>query len=115
VRADSPRPVEGIVHAASSSGQTLFVEPIESVAWNNELVRLAEQETAEEERVVRGWSERFRARLDEIQQAASGLATADTLQARALFAREIEGCRPQLAAGEPLRLVGVRHPLLDRG
>jgi len=114
VRADSPRPVEGIVHAASSSGQTLFVEPIESVALNNELVRLAEQEVAEHDRVVRGWAERFRARRDEILAAVFGLAHADTLQARALFARHIEGCRPELSPGAPLLLVGVRHPLLDR-
>jgi DNA mismatch repair protein MutS2 len=114
VRADSPRPIEGIVHAASSSGQTLFVEPIESVALNNELVRLAEQEAAECERVVRGWTERFRARLDEIAAAVSGLGRADTLQAKALFAVQIEGCRPHLAPTAPLSLVGVRHPLLDR-
>jgi DNA mismatch repair protein MutS2 len=114
VRADSPRPVEGIVHAASSSGQTLFVEPIESVALNNELVRLAEQEVAERLRVVRGWTERFRARRDEVSAAASALAEADTLQSRALFARHIEGCRPVLSPGAPLRLAGVRHPLLDR-
>jgi DNA mismatch repair protein MutS2 len=114
VRADSPRPVEGIVHAASSSGQTLFVEPIASVALNNDLVRLAEQETAEEERVVRGWTERYRARHDEIVAAIVGLGRADTLQARALFAAHIEGCRPHLGPALPLRLVAVRHPLLDR-
>jgi DNA mismatch repair protein MutS2 len=114
VRADSPRPVEGIVHAASSSGQTLFVEPIESVALNNELVRLAEQEAAERLRVVRGWTERFRARRDEVVAAADGLAEADTLQSRALFARDIEGCRPRLSPGAPLQLAGARHPLLDR-
>lgn len=113
VRADSPRPVEGIVHAASSSGQTLFVEPIASVALNNDLVRLAEQETAEEARVVRGWTERYRARRDEIVAAISGLARADTLQARALFAGHIEGCRPDLGPARPLRLDAVRHPLLD--
>ena len=114
VRADSPRPVEGIVHAASSSGQTLFVEPIASVALNNDLVRLAEAEAAEHDRVVRGWTERYRSRRDEILAAIFGLGRADTLQSRALFARHIEGCRPHLAAGAPLRLVGVRHPLLDR-
>lgn len=113
VRADTSRPVEGIVHAASSSGQTLFVEPIASVALNNDLVRLAEQETAEEARVVRGWTERYRARRDEIVAAISGLARADTLQARALFAKQIEGCRPRLGPALPLRLVAVRHPLLD--
>jgi DNA mismatch repair protein MutS2 len=114
VRADSPRPVEGIVHAASSSGQTLFVEPIESVGLNNELVRLAEQEAAEHERVLRGWTERFRGRRDEVHAAIDGLAQADTLQARALFARHVDGCRPALSPGAPLRLVDVRHPLLDR-
>jgi DNA mismatch repair protein MutS2 len=114
VRVDSPRPIEGIVHAASSSGQTLFVEPIASVALNNDLVRLAEQEAVEHERVVRGWTERYRGRRDEIVAAVSGLGRADTLQARALFAGHIEGCRPDLSPGAPLRLVGVRHPLLDR-
>jgi DNA mismatch repair protein MutS2 len=114
VRADSPRPIEGIVHAASSSGQTLFVEPIGSVDLNNDLVRLAEQETAEAERVVRGWTERFRARREEIVAAIAGLVRADTLQAKAMFAKEIEGCRPRLGPAEPLRLVEVRHPLLDR-
>ena len=114
VRADSPHPVEGIVHAASSSGQTLFVEPIASVALNNDLVRLAEQETAENERILRGWTERFRSLRSEIAEALDGLARADSLQARALFRDEIEGCRPRLAPGSPLSLVDVRHPLLDR-
>ncbi len=114
VRADSPRPVEGIVHAASSSGQTLFVEPIASVALNNELVRLAEQDAVERERIVRGWTERYRGRRDEISQAIEGLTRVDVLQAKALFAQECEGCRPELAARGPLRLSAVRHPLLDR-
>jgi DNA mismatch repair protein MutS2 len=114
VRADSPRPVEGIVHAASSSGQTLFVEPIESVALNNDLVRLAEAEAAEAERVMRGWTERFRARRPEIDAAIEGLGRADALQAKALFGTQIEGCSPVVAPQAPLRLVSARHPLLDR-
>jgi DNA mismatch repair protein MutS2 len=114
VRADSPRAVDGIVHAASSSGQTLFVEPIESVPLNNELVRLAEQETAERDRVMRGWTERFRGRRDEIACAVDGLCRIDTLQARALFAAHIEGCSPRLDPDAPLSLEAVRHPLLDR-
>jgi DNA mismatch repair protein MutS2 len=114
VRTDAPRPVEGIVHAASSSGQTLFIEPIASVAMNNELVRLAEQESAECLRIVRGWSEQYRARLPEIDDAVDGVARTDALQARASFLREIGGCRPRLGPAFPLRLQNVRHPLLDR-
>jgi len=114
VRADSPRSIEGIVHAASSSGQTLFVEPLASVTLNNDLVRLAEQESAEGERVLRRWSERFRARQGEIEAAIDGLTRADTLQAKALFSAEIAGCRPDVRVGAPLALVAARHPLLDR-
>ena len=114
VRADSPRPIEGIVHAASSSGQTLFVEPIESVALNNELVRLADQEAGEHDRVVRGWTERFRGRREEVAEAIAGLGRADSLQARAVFASRIDGCLPSLAPDAPLRLVAAVHPLLDR-
>ena len=114
VRTDAPRPVEGIVHAASSSGQTLFVEPLESVPLNNELVRLAEDEVVEQERVLRGWSERYRARREEIALAVDRLALADTLQARALFAQRIDGCAPSINERAALRLVAVRHPLLDR-
>lgn len=114
VRTDSPRAVKGIVHAASSSGATLFVEPLESVELNNALVRLAEEEAQETERVVRGWSDRFREREGEVMAAIDGVARADTLQARALFGASMGGVRPKVAAGAPLELREVRHPLLDR-
>lgn len=114
VRADSPRAIEGIVHAASSSGATLFVEPIESVALNNELVKLAEREAAEHDRVLSAWTERFRGRIDDVLLATDGLTRADILQAKALFSAAIDGCRPQIAPDSPLRLVDARHPLLDR-
>jgi DNA mismatch repair protein MutS2 len=114
VRADAPRSVDGIVHASSSSGQTLFVEPMASVQLNNELVRLAEDEAAEQLRVVRGWADRLRARLPDVHAGLDAVERADTLQARALFARAIEGVFPELAGSGPLELEDVRHPLLDR-
>lgn len=114
VRADSPRGVPGIVHAASSSGQTLFVEPLESVELNNELVRLAEQELVEQDRVVRRWAERFRERAGEVVATVAGLERIDTLQARGLWADAFGACRPVVARAAQLELVEVRHPLLDR-
>lgn len=114
VRADAPKGVDGIVHAASSSGQTLFVEPIASVALNNDLVRLQEEEAAERERIVRGWADRLRRAEADVARAVDGIARADGLQARALFGAAISGVRPELAGGAPLALEDVRHPLLDR-
>ena len=114
VRSDAPRAVKGIVHAASSSGATLFVEPMESVDLNNDLVRLAEDEAVEQDRVVESWTRRFRERHGEVLAAVDGLTEADTLQCRALFGAAAGACAPRIGPGAPLRLQDARHPLLDR-
>ncbi len=114
VRSDSPRHVLGVVHAASSSGATLFVEPLEAVELNNELVSLAEAEIEEQERIVAGWADRFRQRLPEVMHAVERLAEADALQSRALFAEVSRAIRPRVQEGGPLSLVDARHPVLDR-
>jgi DNA mismatch repair protein MutS2 len=114
VRSDAPRRMQGIVHASSSSGATLFVEPLESVELNNELVRLAEAEIEEQERVLLGWTARLRLRIHDARAAVGGLADVDGLQARALFAREAGAVRPEVVAGGRLDLGEARHPLLDR-
>lgn len=114
IRADAPKQVRGIVHGASSSGATLFVEPMEAVEWNNELVRLAEAETAEGERVLLRWSERFRDRLAEVGAAVDAVVRIDAFQARALWADEEGAVRPAVDENAPLDLAGLKHPLLDR-
>jgi DNA mismatch repair protein MutS2 len=114
VRTDTPRPVRGIVHAASSSGATHFVEPMETVELNNDLVRLAEEEKEEQERVLLGWSESLRYRWDDLAGAIEGLAEVDSLQARALFAESIGAIRPEVRESGALVFRSVRHPLLDR-
>jgi DNA mismatch repair protein MutS2 len=113
VRADSPRPVKGIVHAASSSGATLFIEPLESVEWNNDLVRLAEEEAAEQDRVLQGWSRRLRDRCEDVLAAVAVLAEVDAVQARALFGSETGAVLPVVGEREPLVLDEVQHPLLE--
>src|SRR5438045_6577733 len=53
VKVEQKRRVQGVVHGASSSGQTVFVEPLETIEQNNELVRLLEEEQAEIHRILR--------------------------------------------------------------
>ncbi|HKQ62722.1 MAG TPA: hypothetical protein VJS92_15635, partial [Candidatus Polarisedimenticolaceae bacterium] len=114
VRSDAPRPLRGIVHGSSSSGATRFVEPLETVELNNELVQLAELEQQEQERVLFAWSDAFRRRRDEVLATVEALARVDALQARALFADETEAIVPELAEDGDLVLERARHPLLDR-
>jgi DNA mismatch repair protein MutS2 len=114
LRVDAPRPIRGIVHATSSSGATRFVEPMDSVDLNNELVRLGEQEREEEDQLLLAWSEMLRLHLEEMVQAAEGLAELDSLQARALFAEECAAVRPAIEEGGPISFGSLRHPLLER-
>ena len=52
VKIEQKRRVQGVVHGASSSGQTVFVEPLETIEQNNELVRLLDEEQAEIHRIL---------------------------------------------------------------
>ncbi len=114
VRVDTPRPLEGIVHASSSSGATRFVEPLETVELNNDLVRLAEEERDEIQRILDGWSRALRLRLDEVGEGIERIAELDSLQARAVFGRDVDGVVPRVDEKGILDLRDVRHPLLDR-
>ncbi|MCH7781413.1 MAG: endonuclease MutS2, partial [Acidobacteria bacterium] len=114
VRADAAQPLRGIVHATSSSGATRFVEPLDSVEMNNELVELAEAEREEEERIAKAWAENLRARLPDVEVCLDGLAELDAIQARARFAERVGAVEARIEAGGPICLRGLRHPLLER-
>ncbi len=114
VRADAPRRVQGIVHASSSSGATLFVEPLETVELNNQQVRLAEEESEEQDRILAGWSRDLALRIDELVRVVDWIGRLDGLQARAEFGRESGGVIPTVREDGPLLLHNLRHPLLDR-
>ena len=114
VRTDAPRPLEGVVHASSSSGATRFIEPLESVELNNDLVRLAEDERQEVDRVLAAWSDDFRSCKSEVDALVRTLTRIDDLQARALFANETGAVAATLRAEASPSFDRVRHPLLDR-
>jgi DNA mismatch repair protein MutS2 len=89
VRSDAPVPVRGIVHGGSSSGATLFVEPLATVELNNELVQLRENETAEIERILRAWTGLVREHLPELDMAIEEIAWLDLVMAKGLLARDL--------------------------
>lgn len=105
--------VPGIVHNASNSGQTLFIEPQQIVGAGNEL-SIAESMVAEEERrILRELSGDVGARAAEIEDAVERLARLDRLQAAARLANDLDATRPTLAEGRTsFSLVQARHPLL---
>src|SRR5216683_602321 len=113
VRAESRRSVPGIVHGASGTEQTVFLEPFETVEGNNQLVQLAEEEAAEILRILRELTERLQMLRGPLLAAAGTIAELDSVFARARFARDFDAAIPEFSATTELRLEGARHPVLE--
>ncbi len=104
VKAEWKRRVPGVVHGSSSSGQTVFVEPLETIELNNELVRLLEEEQAEIHRIYRAITRQVGQFAEPILAGARVLAELDTILARARFGLEYGGIRPQFSVVIPTPL-----------
>ena len=113
VRAELKRRVTGVIHGASSSGQTVYVEPLETIEQNNELVRLIEEEQAEIHRIFVALTRQVAGYAHSLVEGARVLALVDSLLARARFARDFDCVAPTFGA-ELLSIEGGRHPLLEK-
>jgi DNA mismatch repair protein MutS2 len=113
VRAENRRSVPGIVHGTSGTGQTVFLEPFETVETNNQLVQLAEEEAAEIVRILRELTERLQILRGPLIAAAETIAELDSVFARARFARDFDAAMPEFTAQSELRLEAARHPVLE--
>jgi len=113
VRSEHRRSAQGVVHGASATGQTVFVEPFETVEANNQLVQLAEDEAAEIYRILEELTGRLRAVLSPLQAAAATIAQLDSVFARGRFARDFDACMPEISEVAELRLDAARHPVLE--
>jgi len=137
IKIEQKRRVQGVVHGASSSGQTVFVEPLETIEQNNELVRLLEEELAEIHRILLEMTRRIGESASAILKAADVLAELEVQFAKARFAEEYrctpvvvvedqhdtlspqelrEDSQPRLSdSGSTLLILRkARHPLLER-
>jgi DNA mismatch repair protein MutS2 len=108
------RKLPGVVHGASGSGHTLFLEPLETIDLNNDLVRLGEEEIQEMHRILREMTARLREHAHEVRAAAEALAALDLIFAKAHFAMEFGCVAPRFSGDEAprLELKNARHPLL---
>ncbi len=105
------RRVDGVIHGSSGSGQTVYVEPLETIQLNNELVRLHEEELREIHRILREFSARLREHASEIAASAAALGRLELLFVKAEFAVDFGCCIPRL--GDRIVLRAARHPLLE--
>jgi DNA mismatch repair protein MutS2 len=112
VRAEHRSSIPGIVHGGSASGASLFVEPLETVEINNDIVELEEQEAEEVRRILLELTDAFRLRPEELEQTIDVATEIDVIQARARFAAMTAAVEPIISADGTFELKGARHPLL---
>ena len=113
VRSELKRRVSGVVHGASSSGQTVYVEPLETIEQNNELVRLLEEEQAEIHRIFVALTRQVGGFSEALVAGARVLALVDSLLARARFGQAYQCVGPTFGP-EQLAVKNARHPLLEK-
>lgn len=107
--------VNGVIHGSSGSGHTLFVEPLDTIDLNNQLVRLTEEELREVFRILREMTDKLRVHAPAILASIQVMGELDLLFAKAQFAVDFDCVIPRFAAeaSVELRLEAARHPLLE--
>jgi DNA mismatch repair protein MutS2 len=111
VIAGQRRKLDGVIHGASSSGHTLFVEPLETIDLNNELAQLNDEEAREVHRILLEMTDRMRAYGDSIRSTLAAMAELELIFAKARFGAEFHCAIPRF--GDRLLLKDARHPLLE--
>ena len=113
VKAEHKGDLPGLVHDISSTGATLFVEPMGVVQANNEYIELEAKEQKEIERILAELSAEAAAHREDIQWDYDALVHLDLIFARGQLSYKMDAVRPEVRRDGAIRLRKVRHPLLD--
>ena len=111
IKAEFKRRVPGVIHGSSSSGQTVFVEPMETIEQNNELVRLLDEEQSEIHRILVALTAALAAQSPALTLGTEILAEVESHFVRARFSADLDCVSPTF--GPALALKNARHPLLE--
>ena len=113
VKAECKNDVPGLIHDVSSTGSTVFIEPMSAVNANNALRELALQEKKEIERILAELSAECASFRENILQSMEMLVTLDAVFARAKLSHKMNGMQPELRTNASVELIRARHPLID--
>lgn len=114
VKAEYKSQVKGIVHDASSTGSTLFIEPAGIVELGNEIRQLDVEEKKEIAKVLSDLSQMFTGHVTELSDDSKNLTQLDFIFAKARLAISMDAVRPLFNEKHIVRLYGARHPLIDK-
>ena len=114
VKAEYRGSVPGLVHDQSSTGATLFIEPMAAVEMGNELKTWAAKEKQEIERILSALSAEIAPYADQLRETVETLAELDYIFAKGMLSREMNAVSPKLNQNGYINIIRGRHPLIDR-
>lgn len=115
VKSEYKGQVPGLVHDQSSTGATLFIEPMSLVNLNNDIRELKLKEIAEIERILVELSSKVKDNLEILQSNIKILIILDFIFAKAKYASKINGSKPSIRDDGSFDIIQGRHPLIDEG
>ena len=112
IQAEYKRKVEGFVHDVSSSGQTVYVEPVDALQINNDIREFEADEKREIERILRELTNTVRTYSDSLRENIKSIGFFDALNSRVQLGLTLEGSVPQLSTEQLLDIRSARNPNL---
>ena len=114
VKAEYKNAFRGIVHDESSTGATLFMEPLSIVQLENSLTELLSLERREVEKILLALSLLLQPEISALQENVECIAHLDFVFAKAKLGKKMEGIRPTVLEEKKVSLLDARHPLIPR-
>ena len=112
IKVEHKRHIRGFIHSESSTGQTVYIEPEETLELNNEIVSLSFAERREIERLLKELTKHIGTISQEIRKSFELISYIDSIFARALYSIEVMGDFPQVNNNNPFQIINGRHPIL---
>ncbi len=112
VKSEHKRHLRGFIHSESSTGQTVYIEPEQTLELNNTIISLSFSEKREIERLLKELTALIGKRSRELEESYKSITELDSIFARAKYSVEIIGCFPDTNNSKPFFICEARHPVL---
>ena len=106
--------IKGLVHDISSSGSTVFIEPVSIFEINNEINTLKIDENIEIEKILQELSALFLPYLNELKLNFETIGKLDFIFGKALYSKDISGITPIIETNKRINFINARHPLINK-
>ncbi|PIW69304.1 MAG: endonuclease MutS2 [Ignavibacteriales bacterium CG12_big_fil_rev_8_21_14_0_65_30_8] len=112
VKAEHKRHIKGFIHSESATGQTVYIEPSQTLELNNDIITLKFSERREIERILKSLTKKIGEVKNELKQNLDIITYLDSIFARAKYSFEIKGSFPSINIDKEFLVINGQHPLL---